>query len=58
MNAKTLDAFLHRATSLGLALVVTLGMLGSIDLLARAPLAEEPAAQQVAAGDNLACPRG
>ncbi len=40
MNIKSLDAFVHRATSLGLALVVTLGMLGGIDSLAQRPQAE------------------
>ena len=37
MNLKTLDSLLQRAVNLGLALVVTLGMLGGIDSLAQAP---------------------
>jgi hypothetical protein len=55
MNLKTLDSFLQRAVSLGLAMVVTLGMLGGIDSLAQAPHAEvQP--QDMAATD--AAPRG
>ncbi len=37
MNLKTLDTLLQRAINLGLAFVVTLGMLGGIDSLAQAP---------------------
>lgn len=55
MNLKTLDTLLQRALNLGLALVVTLGMLGGIDSLAQAPHAgahemasAQPAAQQPA----------
>ena len=55
MNLKTLDLVLQRATSLGLALVVTLGMLGGIDSLARAPHAElQPQEMAATAG----APRG
>ncbi len=53
MNLKTLDAFLQRAVSLGLALVVTLGMLGGIDTLAQAPHAEPQAHEMAAADDAL-----
>jgi 2-keto-3-deoxy-galactonokinase len=55
MNLKTLDSFLQRAVSLGLAMVVTLGMLGSIDRLAQAPYDEAPAGQMAA---TPAAPRG
>jgi hypothetical protein len=40
MNLKTIDTLLQRAINLGLACVVTLGMLGGIDFLAQAPQAE------------------
>lgn len=40
MNLKTLDTLLQRAINLGLAFVVTLGMLGGIDSLAQAPHAD------------------
>ncbi len=40
MNLKTVDRLLQRAINLGLACVVTLGMLGGIDFLAQAPQAE------------------
>ncbi len=46
MNLKTLDSLLQRAINLGLALVVTLGMLGGIDSLAQSP---QPAAHELAA---------
>ncbi len=51
MNLKTLDTLLQRALNLGLAFVVTLGMLGGIDSLAQAPhdAAHEMAATQPAA---------
>ncbi len=53
MNLKTLDSLLQRAVSLGLAMVVTLSMLGGIDSLARAPHAElQP--QEMAATDSAA----
>jgi hypothetical protein len=55
MNLKTLDTLLQRATHLGLALVVTLGMLGGIDTLAQAPQADAQT-QQLATHD--AAPRG
>jgi hypothetical protein len=42
MNLNTFDSLLQRAVNLGLALVVTLGMLGGIDSLAQAPQ-HEPA---------------
>lgn len=50
MNLKTVDTLLQRAINLGLALVVTLGMLGGIDTLAQAPHAgaHEMAATQPA----------
>jgi hypothetical protein len=51
MNLKTLDSLLQRAVNLGLALVVTLGMLGGIDSLAQAPHdAAHDKAQEMAAG--------
>jgi hypothetical protein len=37
MQSKTIDLVLQRAINLGLALVVTLGMLGGIDSLAQPP---------------------
>jgi hypothetical protein len=47
MNLKTFDTVLQRATHFGLALVMTLGMLGSIDRLAQEPQLELlPMAQQ------------
>jgi hypothetical protein len=52
MNLKTLDSLLQRALHLGLALVVTAGMLGGIDALAQTPQA---AAQDMTAG--AAAPR-
>jgi hypothetical protein len=55
MNLKTLDLVLQRAVSLGLALVVTLGMLGGIDHLAQSPL-EELQPQEMAATHGA--PRG
>ncbi len=55
MNLKTLDTLLQRAINLGLAFVVTLGMLGGIDSLAQAPHADvqdiassQPASQPAA----------
>lgn len=42
MNFKTIDNLLQRATHLGLAFVVTLGMLGGIDTLAQGPQHEAP----------------
>jgi hypothetical protein len=57
MNLKTLDTLLPRAINLGLAFVVTLGMLGGIDSLAQAPHADahdiassQPASQPAARG--------
>jgi hypothetical protein len=57
MNLKTLDTLLQRAINLGLAFVVTLGMLGGIDSLAQAPHADvqdiassQPASQPAARG--------
>lgn len=55
MNLKTLDSFLQRAVHLGLAVVVTLGMLGSIDRLAQSPYSEAQAEQMAA---TPAAPRG
>ena len=55
MNLKTLDLVLQRAVSLGLALVVTLGMLGGIDRLAQAPL-DDLQPQEMAA--TATAPRG
>lgn len=52
MNLKTLDTLLQRALHLGLALVVTVGMLGGIDALAQAPQA---AAQDMAATAAAPC---
>jgi hypothetical protein len=49
MNLKTLDLLLQRATSLGFAVVVTLGMLGGIDSLAKSPQYESETMAQVAA---------
>jgi hypothetical protein len=46
MNLKPLDLLLQRAVNLGLALVVTLGLLGGIDSLAQAP---QPQAVDMAA---------
>jgi hypothetical protein len=40
MNLKSFDLLLQRAINLGLAMVVTVAMLGSIDLLAQAPQPE------------------
>jgi hypothetical protein len=52
MNFKTLDSLLQRAVNLGLALVVTLGMLGGIDSLAQAPHdAAQDAAHELAASE-------
>lgn len=57
MNLKTLDSLLQRAVNLGLALVVTLGMLGGIDSLAQAPHdAAHDKAHEMAA--NQSAPRG
>jgi hypothetical protein len=53
MNLQSLDRLLQRAVNFGLALVVTLGMLGGIDALARAPAADS---QEMAA--TSAAPRG
>jgi hypothetical protein len=50
MNLKTLDSLLQRALHLGLAFVVTAGMLGGIDTLARTT----PAASQVQPQDLAA----
>ena len=54
MNLNTLDSILQRAVNLGLALVVTLGMLGGIDSLAQAP---QPDAAAELASTHTA-PRG
>jgi hypothetical protein len=55
MTLNTLDTLLPRAISLGLSLVVALGMLGGIDTLAQRPHVElQP--QEMATAD--AAPRG
>ncbi len=59
MNFKTLDSLLQRAVNLGLALVVTLGMLGGIDSLAQAPHnAAQDAAHELAASEPASSTRG
>jgi len=59
MNLKTLDSLLQRAVNLGLALVVTLGMLGGIDSLAQAPHdAAHDKAHELAASEPVPASRG
>ena len=59
MNLKTLDSLLQRAVNLGLALVVTLGMLGGIDSLAQAPHdAAQDKAHEMAASEPTSATRG
>lgn len=55
MKTKPLDSLLSRAISLGLSLVVTLGMLGGIDTRAQAPHTDAQP-QEMAA--TPAAPRG
>jgi hypothetical protein len=59
MNLKTLDSLLQRAVNHGLALVVTLGMLGGIDSLAQAPHdAAQDKAHEMAASEPASATRG
>lgn len=49
LNTRT-DALVQRATALGFAALVTLSMLGGVDALATAPLADVPTMAQQAEG--------